>query len=105
MEGPLANLLLHAPEGAAVAPESDNVFVPFDVGWAELEGDRRTIAGPKAVTPVDGGVWVSSDAEEKLDLRVGDSFKWSSSVATVVRIVPPADRRSGWIEVKLSRPK
>jgi hypothetical protein len=101
---PLANLLLHAPKEAANTPARESVFVPFDVGWAELDGDRIASAGHMGTAPDDLRAWISSNREEKRDLRVGDSFTWSRSVATIVRIVPPADSRSGWIEVQLSRP-
>jgi hypothetical protein len=107
-ERPLANLLLHAPQEAANTPARENIFVPFDIGWSELEGDRFALAGPVGTSPGDARVRVAFDpgdgTEQKRDLRVGDSFTWSRNLATIVRIVPPADRRSGWIEVKLSRP-
>ena len=106
-EGPLANLLLHAPRGAAVAPASENVFVPFDAGWASLDGDRIAMAGSVETSPGDvvARVWAHAGdgTAQKRYVRVGDPFLWSNSLATVVRIVPATDGRIGWIEVKLSR--
>jgi hypothetical protein len=106
-EGPLANLLLHSPRGAAVAPASENVFVPFDAGWASIDGDRIATARSVETSSGDLVARVSADVgdrtEQKPYVRVGDRFLWSTSLATVVRIVPASDGRIGWIEVKLSR--
>ncbi len=107
-EGPLANLLLHSPKGAVVAPASENVFVPFDAGWASIDGDRIAMAHSVETSSGDMVARVSADVgdgtEQKHYVRVGDPFLWSTSLATVVRIVPAFDGRIGWMEVKLSRP-
>jgi hypothetical protein len=65
------------------------------------------MGGPVETAPGDTVVRIAAQQGDgtwqKLYLRVGDPFQWSTSLATVVRIVPATDGRIGWIEVKLAR--
>jgi len=97
------------PRDLAISPA--DVFIPLkgdaalDSGWvatAELVGSGGPGSDPSAAITV---AHRSDPPVVRPALRVGDSFRWSDRLATLVRIVEPRPPHiAGWVEVRVSPP-
>jgi hypothetical protein len=107
-----AVLQLNPPEYAWAVPAPGHVFVPFDDDtWGARLPDfsfaraRAKDLDPRGV-PVEGsGYCITSGytgaTTTRCDVQVGDTFRWGTHDAAIVRIVEPRSPFAGWIEVAL----